>query len=284
MKSKKKIVLSALLALATVSSGFIMMGPAEASSPDRGAASSAEYQRLFGTDKIAEATNDPELAATMQRFIYVDIKEQAELPDRERELVTLVTLATLQNQKMLQQHVEAALRVGVTPLEVREAVYQVTPYIGFPRTFDALELANQVFQKNGVKLPLPSDGTVTESDRLEKGLEVQVGIYGERIRTNREKAAPDTLHVQDDLSAFCFGDTYTRKALDFKTRELLTMSVIAALGGAEPQLKGHILGNVNVGNDRKRILGAVTTMIPYIGFPRTLNALACVNEIVPYQK
>lgn len=101
MNSKKKIFLSALLALAAVSSGFSLTGTAEAAAPDRVAASSAEYQRLFGTDKMADAQNAPELAATMQRFIYGDIKEQAELPDRERELVTIVTLATLQNQKML---------------------------------------------------------------------------------------------------------------------------------------------------------------------------------------
>lgn len=203
----------------------------EAATSDRAVVSQAEYHRLYGTDAMPEAKNDPELAVTMQRFIYGNIKEQAKLPDRERELVTIVTLATLQNQKMLQQHVEAAFHVGVAPLEIRESLYQVAPYIGFPRAFDALDIANQVFKKNGVKLPLPDDGTVTEADRLEKGLDVQVGIYGERIRNNRTKAAPDTLHVQDDLSAFCFGDTYTRRTLDLKTRELLTMSVIAAMGG-----------------------------------------------------
>lgn len=80
------------------------------------------------------------------------------------------------------------------------------------------------------------------------------------------------------MAEFCFGDTYTRGTLDLKRHELLTVSVIAALGGSEPQLKDHIQGNLNVENDRETIIGAVTQAMPYIGFPRTLNAHLNVSE------
>jgi 4-carboxymuconolactone decarboxylase len=53
------------------------------------------------------------------------------------------------------------------------------------------------------------------------------------------------------------------------------------LGGAEGQVKAHVQGNINVGNDKETVITAITHCLPYMGFPRTLNTLACVNEIIP---
>ena len=61
----------------------------------------------------------------------------------------------------------------------------------------------------------------------------------------------------------------------------MTFCILLALGGCEPQLKGHIVGNLMVGNDKKVLLDAVTQTLPYVGYPRTLNAIACLNEIIP---
>ncbi|GAA3333328.1 hypothetical protein GCM10020331_096940 [Ectobacillus funiculus] len=81
---------------------------------------------------------------------------------------------------------------------------------------------------------------------------------------------------------FCFGDFYTRGGLDLKkTRELLTLCIISALGGAEGQVKAHVQGNLNVGNDKETLITVITHCLPYMGFPRTLNALNCVNEVIP---
>lgn len=241
--------------------------------------SNENYERMFSGEVMMGSENDPELAAAMKRFIYGDVAEQTKkLTDKQRQLITIVVLATNQNEKLLEKNVEGALNVGVEPLEIREALYQVAPYIGFAKTFEALDIANDVFLSKGVKLPLPKQGTVTEENRIEKGFGVQIDIYGDRIRNSRAKAAADEMHIQDYLSGFCFGDTYTRGTLDIKMRELLTVSVLDALG-TEPQMKGHIIGNLKVGNDRETIIAAFTTALPYVGFPRTLNAIRCVNEI-----
>ena len=98
------------------------------------------------------------------------------------------------------------------------------------------------------------------------------------IFKGRESSPADLMHIQDNLASFCFGDTYTRGTFDMKMRELLTMSALAALG-TEPQLKGHIAGNFAVGNSRETIIGAFTAALPYIGFPRTLNAIRCLEEV-----
>ena len=95
----------------------------------------------------------------------------------------------------------------------------------------------------------------------------------------RAAASEDTRHIQDILSAWCFGDFYTRGGMALEQRELLTFCVLCALGGCEPQLRSHISGNLAVGNGRGVLLDALTVCLPYIGFPRTLNALNLINEL-----
>jgi 4-carboxymuconolactone decarboxylase len=112
-------------------------------------------------------------------------------------------------------------------------------------------------------------------------LELQKEIFGETIEKMYEESPANQTHIQRYLSANCFGDFYTRKGLDINTRELLTFSMILSLGGCEPQLKGHIQGNLNVGNDKETMLSAATQLLPYVGYPRTLNAIRCLNEVIP---
>jgi 4-carboxymuconolactone decarboxylase len=52
------------------------------------------------------------------------------------------------------------------------------------------------------------------------------------------------------------------------------------MGGTESQVKGHIRGNINVGNDKEMLLSVITQLLPYIGYPRTLNAIKCLNEVI----
>ena len=91
--------------------------------------------------------------------------------------------------------------------------------------------------------------------------------------------ADDEIHIQHYLSANCVGDSYTRTGIDVPTREFLTFAMLVALGGCEPQVRGHVAANVNVGNGRAVLLQVITQLLPYIGYPRTLNALQVVNEV-----
>jgi 4-carboxymuconolactone decarboxylase len=55
--------------------------------------------------------------------------------------------------------------------------------------------------------------------------------------------------------------------------------MLVALGGCEAQVKGHVAANLNVGNDRGLLIAVVTQLLPFIGYPRTLNALRVVDEV-----
>ena len=267
------VLLSALPAFASTLEGY-----------DRAKVADENYTKMHGSEPMSEALNDPELAATMKKYIYGDLSRQIKLTDTERQLITIVVLTTNQNYKFLKRTVEGALALNVTPLEIREALYHVAPYIGFPKVFEALDIANEVFISKGIKLPLENQGTTTDADRFEKGLAFQVGAYGERINAMRDATPDYQKHLQDNLSAFCFGDTYTRGTLDYKMREMLTMAVIGTLGTAEPQYKSHVIGTLDAGVTNEEVIGVITTMNPYIGFPRTLNALRIANEVFNERK
>ncbi|MBQ3449029.1 MAG: carboxymuconolactone decarboxylase family protein [Synergistaceae bacterium] len=251
---------------------------------DRAKVADENYTMMHGNESMSEAVNDPELAAVMKKYIYGDLSRQIKLKDFERQLVTVVVLTTNQNHKFLRRAIEGALALEVTPLQIREALYHVAPYIGFPKVFEALDAANEVFKAKGIKLPLENQGTTTDANRFEKGMEFQVNAYGERINQMRDATPDYQKHLQDNLSAFCFGDTYTRGTLDYKTREMLTMAVIGTLGTAEPQYKSHVIGTLDAGATKEEVIGVITTMNPYIGFPRTLNALRIANEVFNERK
>lgn len=109
---------------------------------------------------------------------------------------------------------------------------------------------------------------------------MQQEIFGADNINNMRASAPQELkHIQDYLSAYCFGDFYTRKTLDLKMRELITFCAICSLGGCEPQAKAHAAANISVGNTREMLIDAITQCLPFIGFPRTLNAISCIDSV-----
>jgi 4-carboxymuconolactone decarboxylase len=176
----------------------------------------------------------------------------------------------------------AALNVGVTPVEVKEIVYQAVAYVGMARVFDFLHATNDVLSDRGIELPLEGQSTTTSEDRQQRGLAVQKQIVGaDAVDQMYAAASADEVHFQHLLSANCFGDHYTRTGLDLQTRELLTFAMLVSLGGCEPQAKGHVAANLNVGNDRGVLLSVMTQLLPFIGYPRTLNALRVINEAAP---
>ncbi len=229
------------------------------------------------------AASDPELNAIYENLINGEILKKSALDDVQKALVTISALAANQNSDALAREAASALQKGVAPAAIREALYQCAPYIGLPRVEEALIIVNKAFKQAGIALPLAAKGTVTSETRLQKGLETQRNIFGaENIDKMRENAPEGQKElIANYLSAFCFGDFYTRQELDLKMRELVTFSAIVALGGCDPQAKAHAHGNMAVGNTKQNLIDALAMMLPYIGFPRTLNGLAAVNGAIP---
>ena len=218
---------------------------------------------------------DPEFTKIMEHFVLEEVGKEPgqELPEDTRYLAILAALLGCQGTEVYREVLPKALDAGLMPVMVKEMVYQAVDYLGIGRVMPFLSVTNDILHARGVKLPLPTQATTTMENRLEKGAEAQAEIFGEHM-----KEAWKAGHINRWLAANCFGDYYTRGGLDLKQRELITFCFLAAQGGCEPQLAAHAKGNINLGNDKDFLIRVVSQCLPYIGYPRSLNAVACVNK------
>lgn len=224
--------------------------------------------------------NDPEFHEIFKRFAYGEVFEYSTLSEKESILVTLASLIACQSPKAFKKILLSALDMDITPEEVKELLYQSVPYVGFGRAHNFFGIVIKVFDKKGIDLPLQNRSNTTQENRNQKGREIQERYFGsENIEIMRDNAPEDQKHFNTFLEGFCFGDFYTRDGLNDMHRELITFVFIATLGGCENQLQSHVQGNLSIGNDKEKLISAVTVILPYIGFPRALNALAIVDEL-----
>ena len=240
-----------------------------------------KFEKLFGGKPTQNEGNDPEFMRILQRFIFGEVSYTGSLGDEMRELVTVTVLTVNQTLPQLKAHVGACLNIGVEPAAVRETVYQCAPFIGFPKTLNAIAAMDEVFASKGVALPLESGETATEEGRFDEGLALQKPVYGDEIK-DRYAWLPGEFAeaVPRVLTELCFGDFMTRKGLDGKTRELLTVVMLAAMGGAEVQVRSHIEGALKTGSTKEEIVCALVHAMPYMGIPRLFNALNCAKEVL----
>lgn len=218
---------------------------------------------------------DPEFVERVEHFTFDEVVTDPEqqLDEETRWLAILSALIGAQSAEAFRKLLPQALDAGLSPVAVKETVYQAVDYLGLGRMLPFLDITNTVFSARSIALPLEGQATTTMDDRLEKGAQAQAAIFGEQM-LEAWKAGT----VNRWLAANCFGDYYTRGGLDLKARELITFCFLAAQGGCEPQLVAHSQGNMNLGNDKNFLLRVILQILPYIGYPRSLNAITCVNK------
>ncbi len=238
------------------------------------------HEELFPNHQSQLKASDPELIEIFDNFAFDEVIAKSKLDTKTRLILILAAIIGSQAVNEYKIMLGAALNVGVTPVEIKEILYQSVAYVGMARAFDFVHAANEVLTDRGHRLPLaPQSATVAET-RYEKGLAAQKAIFGKMIDDMYDKSPKDQLHIQRFLSANCFGDFYTRTGLGTKMRELVTLSILITMG-ADAQVKGHMRGNLNVGNDRNVLIDVITQLLPWVGYPRTLSALNAVNEASP---
>lgn len=234
-------------------------------------------KNLKGAINMNLQKTDPEFAERFAHFAFDEVvnEENQQLEPTTRYLAILATLIGCGGVDVYQEMLPQALENGITPIVVKEIVYQATDYLGYGRMLPFLNVTNEVLTERGIALPLDGQATTTLDNRLEKGIEAQAEIFGEHM-----KEAWKTGHINRWLAANCFGDYYTRTGLNLAERELITFCFLMAQGGCEPQLIAHAKGNMNMGNDKDFLVKVISQCLPYIGYPRSLNAIACVGKAV----
>ena len=244
-------------------------------------AAKACFDEMLPDHEGALVRTDPEFAERFGNFAFGQVVSDVDLPERTRYIVWLATLLGCQGVDAFRALVPAALNRGVSPVEVKEVVYQASAYLGFGRVYPFFAAANEAFEAAGVELPLAPQATTepTLESRIAGGEAAQVACFGPHMAGFKDRGNPEYPHIATWLVSHCFGDWYTREGLSTAEREMITFCFIAAQGGCESQLRSHTAGNVNCGNDRAFLIKVVSTMCPFIGYPRTLNAMAVVDEV-----
>lgn len=236
------------------------------------------YEKMFPGHQTHLCTTDPELIERFQNFAFDEVVNSDDLDGRTRFMAILSALLGCQGTDLFRDMLPAALNFGVTPIEIREIVYQAVAYLGMGRVFPFLNTLNEALTARGERTPLEAQAKTTMDTRLAAGIQAQVDIFGEGMRDFWQSGPEESRHINRWLAANCFGDFYTRGGLDYRQREMITFCFLAAQGGCEPQLVSHAAANLRVGNDKAFLIKIVSQCLPYIGYPRSLNALRCVNE------
>ena len=218
---------------------------------------------------------DPEFAERFEQFAFEEVVNEPgqQIDEVTRHMAILAALLGCQGTEAFRLELPCALDAGITPVMAKEIVYQAVDYLGIGRVLPFLDITNEVLSSRGVALPLEGQCTTTMENRLEKGAQAQADIFGPQMLE-----AWKTSHINRWLAANCFGDYYTRTGLALAQREMITFCFLAAQGGCEPQLTAHAKGNMNLGNDKDFLIRVVSQCLPYIGYPRSLNAIVCVHK------
>ncbi|NDJ27116.1 carboxymuconolactone decarboxylase [Campylobacter sp. MIT 12-8780] len=235
------------------------------------------FEKLFGKETPELAKTDPEFFSAYINFAFDEVQAHTKLSQKEQLMLILGALIASGGLSEYKIILKASLKQGISPAEIKEILYQSTPYVGIGKALEFILATNELFKAENIAMPLAAASTTTRENRAQKGLEIQRKFFGEAIDKGNAAAPAEVKHIRTFLSAHCFGDFYTRKGLELKFRELLTFVFVTALGGADAQVKAHIAGNLNIGNDKSVLIATITALIPYIGYPRSLNALALIE-------
>ncbi|MFD1125015.1 carboxymuconolactone decarboxylase family protein [Lentilactobacillus raoultii] len=115
--------------------------------------------------------------------------------------------------------------------------------------------------------------------RIENGQQTLAKVDGEaaaNVMDSLKDVAPD---VGKYILEFAFSDIYNRSGLDLRQREMITITTLLTQGDTADQLKVHLNGSLNVGLTREEIIETFIHCIPYVGFPKVLNAISVAKEV-----
>ena len=158
------------------------------------------------------SATDPELDAIFGNFTK-EVQQYGNLDTKTRLMVTLASNIASQAQTEYRMMLESALNAGITPIEIKEILYQAVAYAGMAKVMDFVGITNEALLAHGVRLPLEGQAVVSAETRFDKGLALQKSIFGERI-DQMHKNAPETKSISSVISPPTASET-TRHAVDW---------------------------------------------------------------------
>lgn len=212
--------------------------------------------------------------------VFAGIWDRPNLSRPDRAVCTLAALSVLQRLDALRAFVATALDLGLTPRNILEVLVQVGLYAGFVTTDASAARAHEVFTARGLVVPPepPRNDSLEALDQM--GRDVMAKLHGDRA--TQGYAAPGnsiTGELYPAAIRYGYGELWNRPGLDHRQRMLCAIAAFTAMG-LESQLRKFSKSALNVGLKREEIIEAVIQTGPYGGFPRALNGLAILSEVL----
>lgn len=237
------------------------------------------FHKLFKCEPFPKNCADPQMMEILQKYIFGEVFATGSLSDRERELITVTVLASLQTLPQLKAHINAALNAGATADELHESLYQLSAFIGFPRTLNALGVFQEVLKARGLKLSDHDPMTVTEENRIERGAALERELFCDDLKSALGSVPCGFEEkVHEFIQGFGLGDLFTRGGLELADRTMLAVVTLQALG-KNTSLERWIRAALRAGCTEERLVAAVIQAMPYTGFPAALETLGALRRV-----
>lgn len=231
----------------------------------------------------------PELVKYMIEYSFGDVYSRDILDLKSKEIGVVAALTALGNANpQLKVHINGALNVGCTINDIKEVILQMTAYSGFPTAINAMNALKEVIKERedkGMKDNTGEEPTreILSSERYEVGVKELAELDSkqlENLKSAYDELSPDLVKFIVNGQA----DIYARNNLNKRYREIATISALAALGNAKPQLKFHINAGLNIGLEVDEIKEIMILMTVYVGFPCAINGTNALKEVLSSRK
>lgn len=194
-------------------------------------------------------------------------KDVDSLDTKQESIVTIAAFTANGDLSNLSKALHEGLDAGLTVNEIKEVIIQMYAYAGFPRSLNGLHTFMDVLKERKIKGTTNVSGRTaspypSNKSKLELGTENQTRLVGKPVKGEVYEFAPAIDHF---LKEHLFADIFGRDVLDYKTREIATISALASLGGAENQLRSHFNVGIHNGLTTKQLERIVSIIESEVG-------------------
>ncbi|MDR2275830.1 MAG: carboxymuconolactone decarboxylase family protein [Sphingobacterium sp.] len=211
------------------------------------------------------------------------------LSKKESGLVTIAATTAKGDLTKLKDALNKGLDAGLTSNQIKESIIHLYAYAGFPRSIRGLQTLMSVFEERrakGINDPTGADASPIHNDqpKYERGkaiLEQLTGVPEKDPKTGYAAFAPT---IEIFLKEHLFADIFERDVLTYAERELVTISILASLGGVEPMLKSHLTICLNVGLSEGQLQQFISIIESTVGKKQAVEAQKILDEVLASRK
>ncbi len=243
-----------------------------------------EHGRYVQAELGLKRGGAPEIVPGFDDFIaeasFGNVWDRPHLNREDRMICTLGILGFLPQPAALEQMVEAALDIGLEPRTILETFMHSGLYAGYVTTESAAVIAQKVFKARGLTVAQDPEANATNEELDRRGIELMQKLHGPRAAKGYGAGDnPITSKLYNNAIRYGYGELWFRPGLDHRQRMLVAIASFTSIP-LESQLRKWSPSAMNIGLTEDQVIEAVIQTAPYTGFPRALNALVILTEVL----